>query len=37
MEEADKIRELEKRIGEINYQNVINSAKNIKINSIYID
>ena len=37
LEEAEQLRNLLPRAGQINYQNVIDSAKNIKINQIYRD
>jgi hypothetical protein len=37
LEEVEQTRNLLKRVDEVNYQNVIDSAKNIRINNIYID
>ena len=37
LEEAEQLRNLLNRVSEISYQNVIDSAKNIRINNIYID
>jgi hypothetical protein len=37
LEEAEQLRNLLPRVDEVNYQNVIDSAKNIRINQIYID
>ena len=37
LEEAERLRNLLNRVGKISYQNVIDSAKNIRINNIYID
>jgi hypothetical protein len=37
LEEAEQLRNLLPRSGELNYQNVIDSAKNIRINKIYKD
>jgi hypothetical protein len=37
LEEAEQLRNLLQRAGEVNYQYVIDSAKNIKINQIYRD
>jgi len=37
LEEAEQLRNLLPRVDEMNYQNVIDSAKNIKINQIYRD
>jgi hypothetical protein len=37
LEEAEKYRNLLSKVDEVNYQNVIDSAKNIKINQIYRD
>ena len=37
LEEAEQLRNLLPRAGEVNYQYVIDSAKNIKINQIYRD
>jgi hypothetical protein len=37
LEESEQLRNLLPRAGELNYQNVIDSAKNIRINQIYKD